>query len=182
MYTLKAKYPISFLALPKDLLNALELSQKSDQGKVAVKSDKKSKYEDHQINNYTTNNFYTTSGRKKSRQIDTPDLGQIRSNTCSIKIPCINDGKPRFYKLPKVLKLIRKYTLNIIYGILGSIVATALSGAVYSIINLGSDTENMSETFFTTRSITGTAIKITTEPKGMFLSENTDVFSCLNVW
>ena len=160
----------------------MELSQKSDQGKVAVKSDKKSKYEDHQINNYTTNNFYTTSGRKKSRQIDTPDLGQIRSNTCSIKIPCINDGKPRFYKLPKVLKLIRKYTLNIIYGILGSIVATALSGAVYSIINLGSDTENMSETFFTTRSITGTAIKITTEPKGMFLSENTDVFSCLNVW
>ena len=67
MYTLKAKYPISFLALPKDLLNALELSQKSDQGKVAVKSDKKSKYKDHQINNYTTNNYYTTSGRKKSR-------------------------------------------------------------------------------------------------------------------
>ena len=160
----------------------MELSEKSYQGKVAVQSDKKSKYEDHQFNNYTTNNYYITSGRKKSRQIDTQDLGQIRSNTCSIKIPCINDGKPRFYKLPKVLKLIRKHTLNIIYGILGSIVATALSGAVYSIINLGSDTENMSETFFTTRSITGTAIKITTEPKGMFLSENTDVFSCLNVW
>ena len=68
-----------------------------------------------------------------------------------------------------VLKLIRKHTLNIIYGILGSIMATALSGAVYSIINLGSDTENMSETFFTTRSITGAAIMITTEPKGMFL-------------
>ena len=159
---------ISFLALPKDLFNALELSQKSDQGKVAMKSDKKSKYEDHQINNYTTN-YYITRGRKKSRQIDTLDLGQIRNNTCSIKIPCINDGKPRFYKLPKVLKLIRMHTLNIIYGILGSIVATALSGAVYSIINLGSDTENMSETIFTTRSITGAAIMITTEPKGMFL-------------
>ena len=128
-----------------------------------MKSDKKSKYEDHQINNYTTN-YYITSGRKKSRQIDTLDLGQIRNNTCSIKIPCINDGKPRFYKLPKVLKLIRMHTLNIIYGILGSIVATALSGAVYSIINLGNDTENMSETFFTTKSITGIATKITTEP------------------
>jgi hypothetical protein len=110
----------------------LELSQKSDQGNVAVKSDQ-------QINKYTTNNYYITSGRKKSQQIAPPDLGRIRSKTCSIKIPCINDGKPRFFELPPVLKLISKHTLNIIYGILGSIVATALTGAIYSIINSGSD-------------------------------------------
>ena len=184
MYTLKAKYPISFLAptslsysdefnctdtsridaLPKDLLSALELSQKSDQVKVAVKSDKKSKYEDHQINKYTTNNYYITNGRKKSQQIAPSDLGRIKSNTCSIRIPCINNGKPRFFELPWALKLISKHTLNIGYGILGSIVATALTGAIYSIINSGSDTENMSETFFTTRSITGIDTKITKEP------------------
>ena len=165
MYNLKAKYLISFLAptslyypdefnctdtsrietLPKDLLSALEISQKSDQGNIAVKSDKTSKYEDlaknkdQQINKYTTNNYYITNGRRKSQQIALPDLGQIRSNTCSIKIPCINDGKPRFFELPSVLKLISKHTLNIVYGILGSIVATALTGAIYSIINSGSD-------------------------------------------
>ena len=142
----------------------MELSQKSDQGKVAVKSDKKFKYEDHQINNYTTNNYYSTSGRKKSRQIDTPDLSQIRSNTCSIKIPCINDGKPTVFELPRALKLISKHTLTILYGILGSIVATALTGAIYSIIDSESDTEKMSETVFSTRTITAIATKITTEP------------------
>ena len=98
MYTLKAEYPISFLALPKDLLNNLELSQKSDQGKVDVKSDKKSKHDVHQINNNTTNNYYITSERKKSRQIDPTDLGQIRSNTCSIKIPCIKMCSPRIFR------------------------------------------------------------------------------------
>ena len=123
----------------------MELSQKSDQGNVAVKSDKTSKYEEHtknkdqQINKYTTNNYDITNGRKKSQQIAPPDLGRIRSKTCSIKIPCINDGKPRFFELPLVLELISKHTLNIIYGILGSIVATALTGAIYSIINSGSD-------------------------------------------
>ena len=69
MNNIKTKYRISFLAptslyypddfnctdtsrietLQKDLLSALEISQKSDQGKVTVKSDKKSKFEDHQI-------------------------------------------------------------------------------------------------------------------------------------
>ena len=110
-----------------------------------MKSDTPSKYEDQaknkdqQINKYTTNNYYITNGRKKSQQIAPPDLGRLRSNTCSIRIPCINDGKPRIFKLPPVLKLISKHTLNIIYGILGSIVATALTGAIYSIINSGSD-------------------------------------------
>ena len=117
----------------------MELSQKSDQGKVAVKSDNKSKYEDHQINKYTTNNYYITNGRNKSQQIAPSDLGRITNDTCSIRIPCINDSKPRFFKIPKVLKVISKHTLNIIYGILGSIVATALTGAIYSIINSGSD-------------------------------------------
>ena len=184
MYNIKAKYRISFLAptslyypdefnctdtsrietLQKDLLSALEISQKSDQGKVTVKSDKKSKFEDHQINKYTTNNYYITNGTRKSQQIAPPDLGRIRSNTCSIRIPCINDGKPRVFELRQALKLISKHTVNIIYGILGSIVASALTGAIYSIINSGSDTKNTSETFFTTRSITGIATKITTEP------------------
>ena len=150
-------------ALPKDLLSALELSQKSDQLKVTVKSDKKSKYEDHQINKYTNNNYYITNGRKESQQIDPPDLDQIRSKTCSIRIPCINDGKPRVFELPRALKFIGKHTLNIVYGMLGSILASALTGAIYSIIS-GSDTENTSETFFTTRSIMGIATKITTEP------------------
>ena len=168
MYNLKAKSLISFLALyypdefnctdtsriealPKDLLSALELSQKSDQGKVAVKSDKTSKYEDHaknkdqQINKYTTNNYYITNGRKNSQQIAPQDLGRIRSKTCSIRIPCINDCKPRVFELPTVLKLISKHTLNIIYGILGSIVGTALTVAVYSIVNSGSDTEITTE-------------------------------------
>ena len=165
IHTFKTEYSISFLAptslyypdefnctntsmietLPNELLNALEISQKSYQGKVAVKSDKTSNYEDHaknkdqQINKYTTNNYYITNGRKKSQQIAPPDLSRIRSNTCSIRIPCINNGKPRFFELPPVLKLISKHTLNIIYGILGSIVATALTGAIYSIINSGSD-------------------------------------------
>ena len=187
MYNLKAKSLISFLALyypdefnctdttriealPKDLLSALEISQKSDQGNVAVKSDKTSKYKDlaknkdQQINKYTTNNYYITNRRKKSQQIAPSDLGQIRSNTYSIRIPCFNDGKPRYFELPRALKLISKHTLTILYGILGSIVATALTGAIYSIIDSESDTENMSETFFTTRSITGIATKITTEP------------------
>lgn len=152
-------------ALPKDLLSALEISQKSDQGKVTVEFDKTSKYEDHaknkdqHINKYTTNNYYITNGRKKSQQIVPPDLGRNKSNTCSIRIPCINDGKPRVFELQRALKLISKHTLNIIYGILGSIVATALTGAVYSIINSGSDTNNMSETFFT-----GIGTEITTKP------------------
>ena len=142
----------------------MEISQKSDQGKVTVKSDKKSKFEDNQINKYTTNNYYITNGRKKSQQIAPSDLGRIRSNTYSIRIPCINDGKPTVFELPRALKLISKHTLTILYGILGSIVATALTGAIYSIIDSESNTENMSESFFTTRSITGIATKITTEP------------------
>ena len=136
------------------------ISQKSDQGKVTVKSDKKSKFEDQKFNKYTTNNYYITNGRKKSQQI----APSIKSNTYSIRIPCINDGKPRVFELPRALKLISKHTLTILYGILGSIVATALTGAIYSIIDLESDTENMSEAFFTTRSITGIDTKITTEP------------------
>ena len=142
----------------------MEISQKSDQGKVTVKSDKKSKFEDHQINKYTTNNYYITNGRKKSQQIAPPDLGRIKSNTYSIRIPCINDGKPTVFELPRALKLISKHTLTILYGILGSIVATALTGAIYSIIDSESDTEKMSETVFSTRTITGIATKITTEP------------------
>ena len=110
-------------ALPKELLSVLELLHKNGQGKATVKSD----------------DYYITNGRKKSQQIAPPDLGRLRSNTCSIRIPCINDGKPRIFILPPVLKLISKHTLNIIYGILGSIVATALTGAIYSIINSGSD-------------------------------------------
>ena len=148
----------------------MELSQKSNQGKVAVKSDKTSKYENHaknkdqQINKYTTNNYYITNRRKKSQQIAPPDLGRIRSNTYSIRIPCINGGKPKVFELPRALKLISKHTLTILYGILGSIVATALTGAIYSIIDSESDTEKMSETVFSTRTITGIATKITTEP------------------
>ena len=134
-------------ALPKDLLSALELLHKSDQGKATVKSD----------------DYYTRNGRKKSQQIDPPDLDQIINKTCSIRIPCINDGKPRVFEPPRALKFIGKHTLNIVYGMLGSILASALTGAIYSIIT-GSDTENSSETFFTTRSITGIATKITTQP------------------
>jgi hypothetical protein len=48
---------------------------------------------------------------------------------------------------------------NFVYGILGSIVATALTGAVYSIVNSGSDTENMNEKLFT-----DIHTEITTEP------------------
>ena len=36
----------------------------------------------------------------------------------------------------KLFKFIRTHTLNIVYGILGSIVASALTGAIYSIINV----------------------------------------------
>ena len=36
----------------------------------------------------------------------------------------------------KLLKFISKHTLNILYGILGSIVASALTGAIYSIVNI----------------------------------------------
>ena len=49
--------------------------------------------------------------------------------------------------------------LNIICGILGSIVATALTGAIYSIINSRSETEKMSEKYFD-----GIDTEITTEP------------------
>ena len=135
-------------ALPKELLSVLELLHKNDQGKATVKFD----------------DYYITNGRKKSQQIDPSDLDQIRSKTCSIRIPCINDGKPKVFKLPRALKFIGKHTLTIVYGILGSILASALTGAIYSIISSGSDTENTSETFFTTKSITGIATKITTEP------------------
>ena len=117
-------------ALPKDLLSALELFHKNDQGKATVKSD----------------DYYITKGRKKNQQIDPPNLDQIINKTCSIRIPCINDGKPRVFEPPRALKFIGKHTLNIVYGILGSIVASALTGAIYSIIT-GSDTENTSETF-----------------------------------
>ena len=143
--------------MPKDLLSASKLLHKNDQGKVTVKSD------DHYINN----------GRKKSQQIDPPDLERIINKNCSIRIPCINDGKPSVFELPRALKFIGKHTLNIVYGILGSIVASALTGAIYSIITSGSDTENSSETFFTTNSLhssilqpttTGIATKVTTEP------------------
>ena len=47
----------------------------------------------------------------------------------------------------KLLKFISKHTLNILYGILGSIVASALTGAIYSIVN-----------------ITGTGIEMTNKP------------------
>ena len=110
-------------ALPKDLLSVLELLHKNDQGSATVKSD----------------DYYITNGRKKSQQIAPTDLGQIKRNKYSIRIPCINDGKPRVFELPRALKLISKHTLTILYGILGSIVATALTGAIYSIINSGSD-------------------------------------------
>ena len=101
---------------------------------------------------------------RKVNKLPPPDLGRIKSNTYSIRIPCINDGKPTVFELPRALKLISKHTLTILYGILGSIVATALTGAIYSIIDSESDTENMSETVFSTRTITGIATKITTEP------------------
>ena len=42
----------------------------------------------------------------------------------------------RNYKSKKLLKFISKHTLNILYGILGSIVASALTGAIYSIVNI----------------------------------------------
>ena len=110
-------------ALPKDLLSVLELLYKNDQGNATVKSD----------------DYYITNGRKKSQEIDPPDLDQITNKLCSIRIPCINDGKPKVFELPRALKFIGKHTLNIVYGILGSIVASALTGAIYSIINSGSD-------------------------------------------
>ena len=53
----------------------------------------------------------------------------------------------RNYKSKKLLKFISKHTLNILYGILGSIVASALTGAIYSIVN-----------------ITGTGIEMTNKP------------------
>ena len=109
--------------LPKELLSVLESLHRNDQGNATVKSD----------------DYYVTNGRKKNQQIDPSDLDQIRNKTCSIRIPCINDGKPRVFELPRALKFIGKHTLNIVYGILGSIVASALTGAIYSIINSGSD-------------------------------------------
>lgn len=49
------------------------------------------------------------------------------------------DYKSKRYKL---FKFISKHTLNIVYGILGSIVASALTGAIYSIVNItGTDIE-----------------------------------------
>ena len=49
------------------------------------------------------------------------------------------DYKNKKYKL---FKFISKHTLNIVYGILGSIVASALTGAIYSIVNItGTDIE-----------------------------------------
>ena len=53
----------------------------------------------------------------------------------------------RNYKSKKLLKFISKHTLNILYGILGSIVASALTGAIYSIVN-----------------ISGTGIEMTNKP------------------
>ena len=43
------------------------------------------------------------------------------------------DYKSKKYK---ILKFISQHTLNILYGILGSIVASALTGAIYSIVNI----------------------------------------------
>ena len=54
------------------------------------------------------------------------------------------DYKSKKYK---ILKFISQHTLNILYGILGSIVASALTGAIYSIVN-----------------ITGTGIEMTNKP------------------
>ena len=61
---------------------------------------------------------------------------------------------------------------NFIYGILGSIVGTTLTVAVYSIVNSGSDTEITTEPTITNSlhssilqpTTTGIATKITTEP------------------
>ena len=55
----------------------------------------------------------------------------------------------------KLLKFISKHTLNILYGILGSIVASALTGAIYSIVN-----------------ITGTGIEMTNKPTNNNLTIN----------
>ena len=43
----------------------------------------------------------------------------------------------------KFFKFIRKQAVNIFYGILGSIVASALSGAIYSIVNSASDQDEV---------------------------------------
>ena len=68
------------------------------------------------------------------------------------------DYKSKKYK---ILKFISQHTLNILYGILGSIVASALTGAIYSIVNItGTDIEmtnkpannNLTNLTFTTNS------------------------------
>ena len=70
----------------------------------------------------------------------------------------------------KLLKFISKHTLNILYGILGSIVASALTGAIYSIVNItgngiemtnNTTNNNLTNINFTTNS--GTSTWCTTE-------------------
>ena len=71
------------------------------------------------------------------------------------------NNNDRNNKSKKLWKFISKHTLNILYGILGSIVASALTGAIYSIVNItGTDIEmtnkpannNLTNLTFTTNS------------------------------
>ena len=71
----------------------------------------------------------------------------------------------------KFFSLISKHTFNILYGILGSIVASALSGAVYSIVNSTKDENSqMEHNFTTTTNITDIIIEISTKPTDTFTS------------
>jgi len=72
--------------------------------------------------------------------------------------------------------LISTHTINIFYGILGSIVATALTGAIYSIVDANSDsnTENSTTTIIT---FTDNVIENTIMPKGIFFQLNNEMFA-----
>ena len=69
----------------------------------------------------------------------------------------------------KFFSLLSKHTFNILYGILGSIVASALSGAVYGIVNSTRDENSQMENNFTTSTnITDIKIEISTKPTDTF--------------
>ena len=87
----------------------------------------------------------------------------------------------------KLLKFISKHTLNILYGILGSIVASALTGAIYSIVNItgngiemtnNTTNNNLTNINFTTNSGTSSV-----RPKPLFwFRSNTETQIGKHLW
>jgi hypothetical protein len=83
-----------------------------------------------------------------------------------------NNDRNNKSKKYKLLKFISKHTLNILYGILGSIVASALTGAIYSIVNITGTgiemTNNTTNNNLTNINITTNSGTSSERPKQLF--------------